>query len=69
MKRIQSVNKNYYEFTGIIKHQTDRAILFYDGVKEVWIPKSQIEEEDDYEIGEEATITIPEWLAIDKELI
>jgi len=75
MKRIQSVNKSYIELCGTIKFETQPdnpnggAILFYDGTKEVWLPKSQIEDID-LEANEPlATITIPEWLAESKELI
>jgi len=66
-KLIRSVDKNYIEITGQIKYETDKAILLFDGKKEVWVPKSQIE---DMEREKNMiTITIPEWLAIEKELI
>jgi len=66
-KLIRSVDKNYVEITGQMKYETDKALLLFDGKKEVWIPKSQIE-------GMEREknmiiITIPEWLAMEKELI
>ena len=75
MKRIHSVNKNYYEFVGTIKFETQHdnpnagAILFDNGNKEVWLPKSQIEDIDLQANEPLATITIPEWLAMEKELI
>lgn len=55
---------------------TDKAILIeVDGVED-WIPRSQISEAsedledlDGLEKGDEVTITIPTWLAEDKELI
>lgn len=51
-----------------IRHQTDKAILAYDGKREVWVPKSQIR---DLKMGKAKTaqITIPEWLAKDKGLV
>ena len=58
------------EFCGEIKHETDMAYLVNDGTNDVWIPKSQVEEmervkpdADDY------IFIIPEWLAIEKEII
>ncbi len=47
----------------ILKHETDSAWLVDDGdEKPVWIPKSQAEFD-----GE--ILTLPEWLAMEKELI
>ncbi len=68
-KRIKSVDKDYLEFVGTIKFETDKAILFYDGSKEVWLPKSQIEDIDLESASPLASITIPEWLAYKKEMI
>jgi hypothetical protein len=45
-----------------IIHETDAAVLVSDGDREVWLPKSMI-------IVEGSIITMPEWLAMDKELI
>ena len=53
-------------------NQTDLAIHVYDGSRIAWIPKSQIEDPEDmsyYGDGESLTITVPEWLAREKELI
>ena len=51
-----------------IHAKTDKAYLIYDGNKEVWIPKSQV---NDYceENGEITSIFVSEWLALDKGLI
>jgi len=51
--------------------ETEKA-LFVSGVgpgsdKRVWLPKSQIEINDRSQFL--AEITVPEWLAIDKELV
>ncbi len=51
------------DVAGEIKAQTDKAIQFYDGSRTVWLPRSQIE------INDDDTVTMPEWLALDKELI
>jgi len=51
-------------FDAII-HQTDKAVLFDVGDEEVWLPKSQIESID--ETGK--NVTIPVWLATEKELV
>lgn len=52
---------------------TERAILVeVDGDRD-WVPKSQISDSsvdlDDLERGDMVTITIPEWLAEEKEFI
>jgi gentisate 1,2-dioxygenase len=44
-------------------HETEQAYLIDDGDREVWIPKSQVEYQ------EADLFMIPEWLAIEKELI
>jgi hypothetical protein len=46
-----------------IRAQTERAIQIFDGKITVWLPRSQIE------IGDDGTVTMPEWLAIERELI
>lgn len=40
-----------------------KAWLVFDGTKEVWLPKSMVERNDD------GTFTMPEWLAKEKGLI
>lgn len=50
--------------------RTDRAILASDDgdkSKAVWLPLSQVEVE--MKPGGTATVTLPEWLALDKGLI
>jgi hypothetical protein len=44
--------------------ETEKAYRFYDGKVTVWLPKSQCEWDD-----LEKVMTMPEWLAKDKELI
>jgi hypothetical protein len=49
-----------------LRHETAAAYLIFDGDKKVWLPKSQVEHcnHDGADI-----FTMPEWLAIEKELI
>lgn len=44
-------------------HETDRAYRIYDGAKTEWVPKSQVEKNDD------GTFTMPIWLAQEKGFI
>jgi len=46
-----------------IKAETDKAFRLYDGDRTEWVPKSQVEQNDD------GTFTMPEWLAKDKGFI
>lgn len=51
----------------ILKHETKAAWLVNNGDKDVWLPKSQCE----IELGKNMScvVTLPEWLAQEKELI
>jgi hypothetical protein len=51
------------EIAGDIRASSEKAIQFYDGRKTFWLPRSQIEIDDD------GTIWCAEWLAKDKGLI
>ena len=67
------MEKNNYkpiEFCGEIKHETNYAYLVFDGSNDVWIPKSQLQE-NPRQIGRENNweFIIPEWLAKDKGII
>ena len=53
--------------SGEVRRETERAILFFDGAREVWIPKSQILDRYDYSDSVEITITL--WIAEQKELV
>lgn len=60
-----------------IKTKTDKAILVNDGVRDAWIPLSQIDDWsgcDDFEDLDtfpvlNVTLEIPEWLATEKGLV
>jgi hypothetical protein len=51
------------EIAAEIRHETDKAYLLFDGTREAWVPKSQVED------NEDGTFTMPEWLAEQKGLI
>ena len=51
----------------ILKHETKYAFLLDFGELEaVWLPKSQVEY---HEEGKNQIVTVPEWLAKEKNLI
>jgi RNase P/RNase MRP subunit p29 len=52
------------DIAGAITAETDKALRFTDGTRIVWLPKSQCEWDPDSK-----TMTMPEWLATEKELI
>lgn len=52
-----------FDMAAQIKAETDKAWLLFDGLKEAWVPKLQVEHNND------GTFTMPEWLAKDKGFI
>ncbi|MDH3195539.1 MAG: hypothetical protein OEL78_04415 [Hyphomicrobiales bacterium] len=52
------------EIACTVIHQTGRAVLIHDGTRKVWLPLSACEI--DFQAG---TVTLPESLAHEKELI
>ncbi len=58
-----SGESNIIDIAAEKRHETEKAFLLFDGDKEVWLPKSQVEENGD------GTYAMPEWLAHDKGLI
>ena len=57
------MKSNLIDIACILKHETPKAYLVDVGNdKPIWLPKSQVEYED-------GIITMPEWLALEKELI
>ena len=55
---------NLVDIAGELKGETEKAYRFFDGLRLVWLPKSQCEWDPDAK-----TITMEEWLAKEKELI
>ena len=62
------MNKDTVEIFGEIKRETEMAILLDDGTMKVWLPKSQIEYDEPNKYGQ-TTVEMPEWLAIEKEIV
>jgi hypothetical protein len=52
------------DLAGDVRGETDRAYYFNDGTRMVWLPKSQCQWDQS-----ERVLTLPEWLAREKELI
>jgi hypothetical protein len=46
-----------FEVAAELRHETKLAYLLFDGTKEAWVPKSQVENHND------GTFTMPHWLA------
>ncbi len=54
---------NIIEIAAELRGETDKAFRLYDGTKTEWVPKSQVEN------NEDGTFSMPEWLAEDKGFI
>lgn len=52
-----------------IRAETPKALLVYDGKTEVWVPKSQIRDQCENDMGTITSIFISEWLATEKGLV
>jgi len=57
------VKSSLIDISGELKAETEKAYRFFDGIKTVWLPKSQCQWDE-----EEKTMTMEEWLAVEKEL-
>lgn len=58
-----STRDELFDFAAVLKHETDSAFLVSDGFQDVWLPKSQTEDNGD------GTFTVPQWLAEEKGLV
>jgi hypothetical protein len=56
--------KELIDIAGEISAETTAAYRFFDGSRHVWLPKSQCQWDADAK-----EMTMPEWLAKEKELI
>lgn len=52
-----------FDIAAVIKAETDKAWRLFDGAREAWVPKSQVENNGD------GTFTMPIWLAKDKGFV
>lgn len=68
MKRIKDGDKYLVEIDVDQISGTRDAIFISNGSQEAWIPKSQITDLE-RDNGKLISIIIPEWLAIEKELV
>lgn len=55
--------KELFDVAATIVAETEKAWLLDDGAVREWVPKSQVEKNDD------GTFTMPTWLAKDKGFI
>lgn len=55
--------KELFDFAAEIRGETDKAYRLFDGTKTEWVPKSQVQD------NEDGTFTMPAWLAKDKGFI
>jgi hypothetical protein len=55
------------DVSAMLRGETDKAVRIFDGTKEVWLPKSQVEVERG--TAGRVTVTMPFWLAHDKGLV
>ena len=63
-RRACHADRQLVEIAGEVRRETDVAIKWHDGCRLVWLPKSLAEVSDDGR-----TITLPQWLALEKRLI
>ena len=52
------------DIAGHVQRETEKAYLFHDGVRDAWLPKSQVEWDAD-----KGVMAVPEWLAKERELV
>jgi len=64
-----AIGRDNVEIVGEVRAITEWGILLDDGDQQVWLLRSQFETDDDLEIDALVTVQIPEWLALEKELI
>ena len=57
------MKSNLIDIAAELRAETDRAFRIFDGKKTEWLPKSQVEK------NEDGTFTMPEWLAREKGFI
>ncbi len=62
--------KNPIEVCAEIVRETAAAFLISDdGQTDVWVPKSQVEMDQDGGPGDTIIFTMPEWLAVEKGFV
>lgn len=61
-------NPVYYDIGGMFLQETEDAILLGIDGDEIWLPKSQIEYDEDHERGDYMEVEVPDWLCEQKGL-
>ncbi len=56
-------NHDIIEIAAELQGETEKAFRLFDGSKTEWVPKSQVEN------NEDGTFSLPEWLALEKGFI
>lgn len=51
------------DIEGKVRGETEKALRIYDGKCTEWVPKSQVQD------NEDGTFTMPRWLALEKGFI
>lgn len=60
---------SYVEIPFKLVHETEEAVLITDGDKQDWIPKSCIEDGQDFDYENETEINIATWFAEQEEWV
>ena len=59
----------YRQVKAYIVHKTDAALLARIDEREVWLPLSQLDQDEDVpEVGDDAVLSVAEWLADQESL-
>jgi hypothetical protein len=58
------MRREIIDIAGEIRAETAAAYQFFDGTRVVWLPKSQVEWDQDTK-----TMAMPVWLATERELV
>jgi hypothetical protein len=61
---VSTRKRELVDVAGEVRGETDLAYRFFDGERTVWLPKSQCEWDADAKV-----MTMPEWVAVEKELV
>jgi hypothetical protein len=56
-------DKELFDVAAEVRGETEKAFRLYDGKRTEWVPKSQVEDNND------GTFTMPMWLAKDKGFV
>jgi hypothetical protein len=58
-----TAKKELFDVTAEVRGETEKAWRLFDGKTTAWVPKSQVEDNND------GTFTMPMWLATDKGFV